>query len=341
VNKFLCVFLGASIFLTLGGCAGRSGGLFNPDPQVALAWPSPAEIPRIKYFRQIAGPEDFRDHSQTSRVMRWITGDSQQEMPFRAPYGIAADGTGKIWVADPEAHVVHVYDLADRYADYLVRAGGDIFLSPVGVAYDPVRKVLYVSDSGLNKVFVMDDRGRLLGQREPDAGFSRPAGLALDSQGVLYVVDVLKGRIEMFSPEGVHLGGLEGDTDELNRPSNVAVDQSGRIYVTDSLNFRVVVFGSDRKILTTFGGVGDRPGHFARPRGIAVDSQGHIYVSDAAFDNVQIFDLTGNLLLYFGSSGNGPGNFNLPAGLFFDRDDRLYVADSYNRRVQIFQYLPQ
>ena len=341
MKLFLCYLLVASALLTLDGCAGRSKGLFISDPQVSLVWPSPPDTPRIKYFRQISGPEDFRDKNQTSLVMRWITGDVDQEMPMRAPYGIAADGRGRIWVADPESHVVHIYDLADRRSDYLTRAGEDLFLSPVGVAYDPERELLYISDSGLNKVFVVDDQGDFLGLRQPDEGFSRPAGMALDSQGRLYVVDVLKGRIEMFSPEGVHLGGMEGGAGELNRPSNVAVDQNGRVYVTDSLNFRVVVFGADRKILATFGKIGDRPGYFARPRGIAVDSQGHIYVSDAAFDNVQIFDLTGNLLLYFGGYGKSPGKLNLPAGLFFDRDDRLYVADTYNRRVQIFEYLPQ
>ncbi len=341
MKSLLFAILIVGAFFTLSGCASRPEGIFNPDPQVSLVWPSPPDIPRIRFFRQVSGPEDFRSESRSSVVMRWIAGDVEPELPLRAPYGITADGHGRIWVADPESHAVHIYDLADRQSDYLLRAGRDLFLSPVGVAYDPNRELLYVSDSGLNRVFVLDAKGRLLGQRQPETGFSRPGGLALDSQGILYVVDVLKGRVEMFSPEGAHLGGLQGGAGEMNRPSNVAVDPSGRVYVTDSLNFRIVVFGADRKIVATFGKVGDGPGYFARPRGVAVDSQGHIYVSDAAFDNVQVFDLTGNLLLHFGGAGKSPGRFNLPAGLFFDRDDRLYVADTYNRRVQIFEYLPQ
>ncbi len=341
MKRHLSLFLIAGVLLTLGGCVGRPAGIFLPDPQVSLVWPSPPDIPRIRYFRQISGPEDFRSESRTSRVMRWIAGDVEQEMPLRAPYGVAADGRGRVWVADPESHSVHIYDLAERRSHYLLRAGPDLFLSPVGVAYDPDREYLYVSDSGLNKVFVFNNKGALLGQRQSPDGFSRPGGLALDSQGRLYVVDVLRGCVEIFSPDGTHLGGLECGAGELNRPSNVTVDQSGRVYVTDSLNFRIVVFGADQKVLASFGEIGDGPGHFARPRGVAVDSQGHIYVSDAAFDNVQVFDLTGNLLLFFGGSGKGPGKFNLPAGLFFDREGRLYVADTYNRRVQIYEYLPQ
>ncbi len=341
MKYFFFTLLVVGVYLTLAGCANRSGAIFVPDPQVSLAWPSPPAEPRIRYFRQVSGPEDFRSDSRPSLVMRWIAGEVEPEMPLRAPYGVAADGHGQIWVADPEAHAVHIYNLANRRADYLLRAGREPFLSPVGVAYDSEREFLYVSDSGLNKVFVLDSRGNLLGLRQTESGYLRPGGLALDSGGNLYVVDVLKGRVEMFSPEGDYLGGLQDGIGEMNRPSNVAVDQSGRVYVIDSLNFRIVVFGADKKVLSTFGKVGDGPGYLARPRGIAVDSHGHIYVSDAAFDNVQVFDLTGTLLLYFGGAGKSPGKFNLPAGLFFDRNDRLYVADTYNRRVQIFEYLHQ
>jgi len=341
VKPFLALILTAVMLLTLAACVGPSEGIFSQDPAVSLVWPSPPEIPRIKFFRQITGPEDFHDQGQTSRLVRWITGPGAPELTPRVPYGITADGRGRIWVADPEAHAVHIYDLGRRRSDYLVRAGEEFLLSPVGVAYDTERDLLYISDSGLNKVFVVDEDGDLVGQRQPEKGFSRPAGLALDAKGVLYVVDVLKGNIAMFSPEGAFLGELNAEAERLNHPSNVAVDQSGRVYVVDSLNFRVVVFNADHKVLASFGGIGDGPGHFARPRGIAVDSEGHVYVSDAAFDNIQVFDLAGNLLLYFGGFGKNPGKFNLPGGLYFDREDRLYVADTYNRRVQIFQYLVQ
>jgi len=85
VKRFLCAVLVAGVLLTLGGCAGRSEGIFTPDSQVTLVWPSPPDIPRIRYFRQVSGPEDFRSESRTSRMMRWIAGDVEQELPLRAP----------------------------------------------------------------------------------------------------------------------------------------------------------------------------------------------------------------------------------------------------------------
>lgn len=329
----LCMLVG------LAGCAERPTGMFQADPGVSLVWPLPPETPRVRFFRALNGPEDFRDQRRSSRLMRWIAGEGARELSLRAPYGVTADGDGRVWVADPEAHAVHLFDLAEGRADYLLGAGDEWFVSPVGLAYDADRQWLYVSDSGLNKVFVLDRKGRLLGTRSPEQGFARPAGLAVDAVGKLYVTDAVKGRIDVFSPEGEALGHLgEG---VLYRPANIALDRSGRVYVADSLNFRIVVFSPDNRLLQSFGALGDRPGYFARPRGVAVDSQGHIYVSDAAFDNIQIFDFSGNLLLFWGGAGNAPGQFNLPAGLFFDAKNRLYVADTYNRRVQLFEYLPE
>jgi len=339
LRRFYSVLLLGCCMLTLAGCAAKVDGLFQADPAVTLTWPLPPDAPRIRFFRAVTGPEDFRREGESSRVMRWIVGEDDRELPLRAPYGITADGQGRVWVADPEAHAVHVFDLAGRQADYLLAAGDELFVSPVGLAYDARRQWLYVADSGLNRVFVLDRKGRLLGTRVPKQGFARPGGLALDDSGRLYVTDAVAGRIEIFSSEGESVGQLgEG---VLYRPANIALDRAGQIYVTDSLNFRIVVFAADGTVVKTFGSIGDRPGYFARPRGIAVDSEGHIYVSDAAFDNIQIFDLAGNLLLFWGGAGNAPGKFNLPAGLFFDGEDRLYVADTYNRRIQIFEYLPE
>jgi len=314
-------------------------GLFVSDPAQSIVWPLPPDTPRIRYFRAINGPEDFRREGRPSRVMRWVVGEGEAELPLRAPYGVTADGEGRVWAADPEAHAVHVFDLVERRADYLLTAGEQLLVSPVGVAYDPKRKWLYVSDTGLNQVFVLDRKGRLLGTRAPEQGFGRPAGMALDRDGKLYVADALRGRIEVFSPEGEPLRVFGEGT--LYRPANLAVDAAGQVFVVDSLNFRIVVFGSEGEVRATIGAIGDGPGSFARPRGVAVDSQGHIYVSDAAFDNIQIFDMAGNLLLFWGGAGAEPGKFNMPAGLFFDGEDRLYVADMYNRRIQIFEYLPE
>ncbi len=333
------------LLLVLVGCAGRElSDLEWRDPSIDIVWPVSPEQPRIRLLRILSGPGDFRERDKAGRLFRWIAGGQSPGLPLAAPYGVAADGRGKIWVADAGSSVVHVFDLARKKVDYLTSAGSERLISPVGLAYDAERDRLYVADTVIKKVFAFSGDGNFLRVAEVPGGFGRPTGLVVGADGHLYVTDVLQGVIHILSPQGEPLGevgegavGIGG----LNRPVNVCVDGKGRIFVVDSMNFRVVVFGPDGKLLSSFGQIGDVPGSFARPRGVAVDSEGHVYVADAAFDNIQVFDAAGRLLLYFGSAGKKPGQFSLPAGLFIDQSDRLYVTDAFNGRIQIFEYLPE
>ncbi len=335
-------FLGVLLLLLLGGCAGVGAPVVWQDPAQNLVWPQPPDAPRIRYLRTLSGAKDFREDTKRSQLFRWLTGEVAQEISLATPYGVTADGEGRVWVSDTEAGLVHAFDLRRGRVDYLQGADNLKFRAPLGVAFDGPRNRLLVADGVLKKVFVLDlERGRLLGQWAPPDGFGRPAGLALDPQGRLYVADVLNSRIELFSLEGAHLGGLRSQVEPegFNRPANLWVDAGGRVYVVDSMNFRVEILTAEGGKGGTIGALGDSQGHFARPRGIAVDSVGHIYVADATFDNIQVFDRSGQLLLVLGESGKQAGQFSLPAGLFIDGQDRLYVVDAFNQRVQVFQYL--
>jgi DNA-binding beta-propeller fold protein YncE len=328
----------------VGGCVfGQPAEVAWSDPAVSLVWPDPPETPRIRFLRSFGDPGEVDIKEEKSgRVLRWLTGESTDRLPLLSAYGITADGSGRVWVTDAGAAMVHAFDLARNKVDYLTGSRDMPFASPVGIAVDPAIERLYVADSGLGKVLVIDYKGNLLGTRQPPTDFGRPGGLAIDAVGNLYAVDVLKGTVEIFSREGEHLrtqGSVASSDGRFNRPSNVFVDRHGRVFVSDAMNFRIEMFDASGSPLGTLGVLGDVPGTFSRPRGVAVDSEGHIYVADAAFDNIQIFNPARKLLLYFGGPGKAPGKFNLPAGLFIDRDDRLYVVDSYNRRVQVFQYL--
>lgn len=331
-------------FVLLGfaaGCAGTGGTLDDwRDPDLTAVWPEPPQPPRIELLRVVGGDADL-ERKERNRFMIWLLGEAADEAPLISPYGITADGSGRVWVADPGGARVKIFDLARRDISYLGQAGNMPFVSPVDVAFDLSRQKLYVSDSGLGRVFVFDGEGRYEREIAPEEGFERPAGMAIDPDGNLYVVDVLKGVVEVFGPQAHHLRsvGSAASPDGLFRhPSNVAVDAQKRLYVVDSLRFRLEVQSADGRLISVIGQVGDAPGNFARPRGVAVDSYGHIYVSDAAFDNIQVFDLTGRPLLYFGLPGSDPGEFCLPAGLHVDEMDRIYVAESCNQRFQVFRY---
>lgn len=314
------------------------------DPTTRLQWPAPPDKARIIYLRDFKGAADFEKTNSTQKFLTWLTGDRDKKLPFIAPYGIAVDGLGRIWVADMGIRGVHQFDLAKEKASYIFYAGTTPLATPAGVAVDVERQRLYISDTTLAKVFLFDLEGRFVETWDVPDNFGRPAGLAVDKSGQLYVVDAQKNRLNILSPAGTLLRTITSSTlPELtfNTPSNVALNAQGQIFVVDSMNFRVEFFSAAGESLGTIGSVGDGPGYFARPRGIAIDGDGHIYVADASFDNIQVFDSNGRLMIHFGQPGKEQaGEFSLPAGMTFDQHNRLYVVDSFNQRLQIFEYLP-
>lgn len=313
------------------------------DPATSLQWPPPPDKPRIRYLRDFKGAADFAKKSSSQKFLTWLTGDQEKKLPFVSPYGIAADGLGRIWVADMGIRGVHQIDLAKEQVSYIFTAGTTPLATPAGVAVDLERQRLYVSDTTLAKVFLFDLEGSFLKEWNAPDNFGRPAGLAVDKSGQLYVVDAKKNRLSVFSPDGELLRTITSAAlpdFTFNIPSNVIVNAQGQIFVVDSMNFRVESFSAEGESLGTIGSIGDGPGYFARPRGLALDNDGHIYVADATFDNIQVFDNSGKLLIFFGQTGRNAGEFSLPAGMIFDQHNRLYVVDSYNQRLQIFEYLP-
>lgn len=328
--------------LALGGCGGQKPFVWQ-EPVERLVWPSPPEKPRLRYLHTFAGPADLlKEKQEGNTLLRWLLGKTEVDLPLATPFALAADGNDAFWVADNGSRMVYRFDLVRGKVDYFQNAGEVSFLSPIGIAVDKPRQRIFVSDSEVGKILVLDPRGQLLAQWSPPEGFGRPGGIALDRSGRLYVADVVKRQVMIFSPEGVLLerrGSKLESSGDFGRPLGVAIGPHDELLVLDSGNFWVEIQDAHGGSLGKIGQVGDVPGTFARPRGIAVNSQGLVVVSDAAFDNVQVFDLTGQLLIYFGLPGVAPGQFRLPAGLCFDEAGRLFVADSYNHRVQVFEFV--
>ncbi|MEK6776808.1 MAG: 6-bladed beta-propeller [bacterium] len=322
----------------LSGCAAPSVR-HTAEERKDLVWPSPPERPRITYIRDIVFPRDIRrDSGVWDRIKELMTGKTLREMV--RPYGLTVDADENLLIADPGAHVVHIYHLPDgRYRYLPQRKDPVVLLSPIDLDVDGDGRI-YVTDSAAGKVYIFNREGRY----EKSLGnFLRPTGLAVNQTlKRVYVIDTQGQSIRVYHTSGEHLfdfGGRGTGQKEFNYPTQICLDQEGRVFVTDSMNFRVQVFDPDGNFLQVFGQAGDGPGSFSKPRGVGVDQEGHIYVADAAFDNVQIFNSKGETLLYFGAPGEESGKFSMPAGVAIDKGDRIFISDSFNRRIQVFQFL--
>ncbi len=322
-----------TILLLLNG--GTSAAQQPDAPR--LRWPLPPEKARIEFLYSISGKSDLGiTRSFFESIWDFIVGRDDKEERIVQPAGVVADGQGRIYVTDPGARCVHVFDTREKDYSQITETGSGTFVWPLGIARAN-DGTLYVCDALRREVAVLSSDGTPI--RSIRHRFERPTGVAVKS-GKLYVVDTPRHEISVFDLGGNFLfafGERGSGPGEFNFPVHIAAKNN--LYVVDAMNHRVQVLEDSGRAITAFGEVGNVAGTFASPKGIAIDREDHVYVTDALFDAFQIFDSKGTILLAVGRTGSSSGEFQSPAGIFVDKEDDIYVVDSINRRVQVFHYL--
>ncbi len=182
-------------------------------------------------------------------------GDGELKPPpgaFLRPGGLALDERrGRLWVADAAAHLVHAYDLRGEYV-FSIGGRGEgpgRFNFPTYLSVDERTGTLWVCDSGNFRLQSFDAGGKPLksiGSGGDRPGYlARPRGVALDSEGHLYVADGLLSTVQIFDEEErflLYFGERGGEPGEFYLPGGVFIDAADRIYVADTYNARVQVF---------------------------------------------------------------------------------------------------
>ena len=155
-------------------------------------------------------------------------------------------------MADSAAHLVHAYALNGEYV-FSIGGRGEApgpFNYPTYLAVDERTGALWVCDSGNFRLQSFDSGGKPLksiGSGGDRPGYlARPRGVALDSEGHLYVADVIMSTVQIFDEEErfllLYFGERGGEPGEFYLPGGVFIDAADRIYVADTYNARVQVF---------------------------------------------------------------------------------------------------
>jgi sugar lactone lactonase YvrE len=203
--------------------------------------------------------------------------------------GLAMDDTDRLFVSDPGLKHVLVFDKDHKAEDVIT----DGMSSPGGLAIDTQNRLLYVTDIDLDQILVYDaDTLKLL--RKIGTGghkhelttpgdFSKPAGVAVDAEGNLYVADTMNNRIEIFDADGQFIStfGKPGDgPGYFSRPKGVAIDSDGHVWVADGMQDRVQVFDKEGQLLISFGGHGLMPGQFQGLVSITIDKKDRVFTTE-------------------------------------------------------------
>jgi len=300
-----------------------------------------------------ASPENIAPPAYITQWGSYGAGNGQ----FYEPSGVALDNNGNVYVADYLNNRIQKFSSSGSYITQwgVYGNGAGQFNMPFGLAVSSSGYV-YVADTGNNRIQQFDLLGTYTGQigsSTPNSGsgtgqFNQPYGVAVDTNGNIYVADTYNNRIQTFTSSGVYImlwgssspnsGSGEG---QFSQPYGVAVDANLYVYVADTGNNRIQKFTSSGVYSTQWGfyapSEGNGNGEFYNPEGVAVDNNGNIYVSDTYNSRIQKFTSAGAYLTQWGGLGNGNGQFDLPAGVTADNNGNVYVTDIYNNRIQKFK----
>ncbi len=322
-----------------------------------------------------------------SQNLGWMDGTGS-EARFNFPCGIAVSSTNTLFVADTYNSTIRRITMAGVVTTFAGSAesrgsvdgtgGAARFSAPGGVAVDATG-VVYVADTHNNTIRRITPSGvvttfagmagqvvqdSVTGKRTGDfadgtgtaARFFSPTGLALDSEGNIYVADG-NSLIRRITPAGV-VTTLAGNPETFGwadgtgsaalffNPIGLVVDNTGNVFVADSSN-HVIRRITPAGVVTTFAGLAhfngsdDGTGNAARfntPRGLAMDRSGNLYVADSQNHTVRQITPEGvvtTLAGLAGSSGSVDGTgslarLNHPNGLALDRSGNIYLADGIN-----------
>jgi sugar lactone lactonase YvrE len=197
---------------------------------------------------------------------------------LNTPLGTVSDSAGNFYIADAYNNVIRK-----------VAAGTGVITTVAGTGIAG-----YSGDNG----------------PATSAQLNYPEGVALDSNGNLYIADsgnavirmvsVSTGVITTFAGSGV--GNCSGDNGPaisagLGTPTGIAFDNAGNLYIDDPYCSRIRKIAIGTGTITTYAGNGQSgysgdngpatSAELEQPQGIALDSAGNLYIADTYNDIVR------------------------------------------------------
>ncbi len=312
-------------------------------------------------------------------------GQPAKSVTLSSPTGIVVDPLGRVFVADLGNHRVKLVGI-DGILTTVAGTGvpgysGDdgpaaqaALNQPSDLVLD-VKGNLYIADRANHRVRRVGTDGVITTiAGTGGAGYSgdgsgarfeklnQPSGLALDTQGNLYIADRANHRIRKVAPNnvistvaGTGRAGYSGDGGAgaqaaINDPRAVATDAKGNLFIADAGNHRVRRLGPDG-VIETVAGTGRQgfsgdggpalSADLSGPAGVWVDADRNLTIADAGNRRIRKVKPDGVITTVVGggvSLGDGgpaeKAGLRDPTGVVLDLRGNLYIADAGDHRVR-------
>ena len=292
------------------------------------------------------------------------------------PAGFALDQAGNLYFSDFANHNIRKINAVDGTIATIAGTGkpaygGDggqaikaSFNNPSQIVFDSKGNLL-VADTFNHSIRIIAPDGtisRFAGAGTQSAGgdggaanlsgLYAPFGVAVDSQGNVYISDTGNQKIRYVTSDGLiytYAGrgqpGFFGDLGDplkayFYNPTTLAMDSADQLYINDQSNIRIRRIQNDGRIVSVAGtGIpgAEGDGGVAKsaninPAAIALDAKNNLIIADGVNNRVRRVTIADGIIDSI--AGNGIATYD-PRYLY-RKGDQLYFSDGNAQRIRIF-----
>lgn len=315
---------------------------------------------------------------------------------FYNPVDVAVDGAGTVYVADASNNRVRKIAAGSGIVTTVAGNGSLAFGGdggpataaslwyPSAIALDSAGN-LFIAEVNNDRVRRVDAQTGIIttvagngvngfagdGGPATSASLYYPYGVAVDSQGNLFIADLNNERVRrvdaatgtITTVAGNGTAGFSGDGGSatsamLNMPAGLALDSAGNLFIADQGNGSIRRLDAVTGMITTVAGTGvptvwpnfSPDGGLATattlyyPTDVWVDSSGNLLIAEPGSNRIRRVDAGTGIMST--SAGNGSAGFsgdggpatsamlNSPNAVVADNAGDLFIADQMNNRIR-------
>lgn len=255
---------------------------------------------------------------------------------LKQPEGVGCDGKSLVVVADTGNGRLVEYKFTGEGLTPIAEFALPQLSYPIRVQVDQ-KGGIYALDGRSRRIVRISPSGEFRGYVEPKDADSAvpmvPRSFRIDPNGIVFILDVLSGRVLLLDPEGKIVREIAFPR-EFGFFSDLDVDEAGTVFVIDSVGRKV--FSAPRGATAASPLPGSLKEDLDFPTSIASDGRGNLLVLDQNGGGVVVLGRDGTFRGRQLSMGWKEGLLRYPSQICVGGDGSVFIADRGNNRVQAF-----